>query len=109
MLRKTPPGVSAAALLMACWCKLGLAPAVGQCGSRGPSSPSKLGPAWEQTEDKKPLKQGRSLGAAASTKTQPGLEKQETIETAKGTWQPFDSKQKRSVTFTVKEKQISQK
>lgn len=57
----------------------------------------------------KPPKQGRSIGAAASGKTQLGLGKQETIETAKGTWQPFDSEQNCSVTSTVKEKEISQK
>lgn len=46
------PGVSCAALPMECWCELGLAQAVGQGGSQGPSSPSELAPLKEQTQDK---------------------------------------------------------
>lgn len=65
------------------WCELGLAPAVGQCGLQGASSPSN----W-----------------LLCGKMQLGLGKQEMIKTVKGSWQPFDSKQKRSVMFIVKEK-----
>lgn len=52
----SPPemDVFSAALAMARRCELGLAPAVRQDGSQGPSSPSELAPAEEQTEDKQP-------------------------------------------------------
>lgn len=57
----------------------------------------------------KPLKQSRSWELQPPGKTQLELGKQEMMETAKGTWQPFDSQQKHSTMFTVKEKEIMQK
>lgn len=84
--------------------------ALAEKGRRDPPAP----PSWllrrskPRTSSEATESKAGSTGAAASRKTQLGLGKRETIKTAKGTWQPFDSKQKCAVTFIVKERHFSE-
>lgn len=71
----------------------------GREGHRAPPAPQ----SWLLSRNKPRISRAGPWELQPPGKTQLGLGKQEVMETAKGTWQPFDSQQKCSVMFIVKD------